>query len=471
MIKINIYALFSPDIRMYKCDSFTTVLTVFNYVVFVAVILGFFFSRKRLAMPFILFQFAQNIYFMSLTNALKDDCLANIFASFDSFAFSRLAQYFVGSVASENTKSFLSLYAQYDFLLYNMLDIIFYVTIFAAIFVVLANAYVSAVAFGRFVGGARRSLKEILVLFQFSIPLKFIEVAYYPLCFMLIGALFNTANVNAANIIVFILATILCVIYLFFSNTILTTYFSLYLRSDFLNRFGGLYSHLNFVNLRTIGRMVRQTGTEDYMLYRYVNMMRGHLTFAKIVGFFQAVLIVYTQNTDGFSTYVVLMIIQVLESSLFIFLKIKNENYFYTAFVDHFMIWMRIVLVVTQLILLVTSRNTSSLQFACVFLAVINLAFYLTVIAAIIAELIMDQSNDILWKIRHSKREKTSQKAEFVKLLQAEVVDLDGRTVERKVVRRLVAAKTGDTGALSKSEFNASKPNPETYGFVLNKYN
>lgn len=444
MININIYALFYPDVSMIKCTGLTTAFSVINFIVAMLVLLHFFLSRKRLALPILLFQFCQSIYFMSLTNSLKDDCLANVLASLDSFGFMRLASYFIGPLTTAYTGSFLTYYVLYDYLLYNLVDILFIGAVLCAIYVILANAYIFMITLRFFEGSVRRRVKTMLSQFSYAIPLKFIELAYYPACFFLMNALFNSAAVSGGDIAALIITALVIIGYLFFSNTILTTYFGLYLRTGFLKRFGSLYAHLNFVNLRTIGRMVRQGGPDDYMLYRYVNMTRGHLTLCKIFAFFKAVLIVYTQNTDGLGTYTVLMIIEIVHSVLFLFLKVKNGTFYYAPYIDHFQIWLHIITFLNCLILLVSSQNSSSVQFASIFLITVDVAFYLVILAGLVYEGWADQSGDILWKIRNSKREKNDKKNEFVKLLQAEVVDSDGRTADRKVVRRAVANRTAD---------------------------
>ena len=477
MIKINIQALFTPDIEMYKCDPFVQILTILNLVIMVLSMVFFFCSTKRLALPFILFQFTQNIYFMSLTNSLKDDCLANFLSSFDSFGFFRLANYFIAPVASTNTGSFLTLYTFFDFLLYNLLDILFYFLVLCVCYIILANSYITFVTSNYVPVKIRSSLKAIIWQFTFSIPLKFIELVYYPLVFTMMVGLFNSGLNQAADIIVFIVIGLFCIWYLFFSNTILTTYFGIYLRTSFLKSFGGLYAHLNFVDLRTIGKMIRQGGNDEYMLYRYINMVRGNLTFNKIFIFFQSMIIVYAQNTDGIWTYIVLICIIIFQTILFLFLKLKNNNFFYAAWIDHFYIWLQIVLFLNAFILLIMSTNPLSIQFSSIFLILIDMLFYTILLIGLVTELWKDQQNDILWKLRNNKKEKVEKKNEFIKLLGAEMMDLDGQIIDRKIAKKPVGVKDTGKSQTWKSQMKASEYKDtksglqqSNFGFVLNKY-
>lgn len=477
MIKIDIFTLYYPDVQMYKCNSFIISFTAINLFLMIFVLIGFLFSRKRLGMPFILFYYAQMLFFMSLTNALKDDCLANFLSTFDSYGFFRIANYLIGYVETSNNQSFLSLYIYYDFLLYNLFDIFFYSGIMVFFYISIGNIYIMAISFNYLEGSLRRRVKSIISLFTFSVPLKLFELMYFPLCFIMMMGFYNSSLGDAWNIIIFIVIVIICMSYLFFTNTILTNYFGVYLKTSYLTSFGALYSHLNFVDMRTIGKMIRQGKNDDYMLYRFINMIRADLTFRKIFSFFLAMLIVYLQNTNGVFVYIIIMCIIVLQTALFLVLKVKNSFYYYNGMCDQFYIWMQIILFLNALVLLIASQSPLSLQFSSIFLIFIDMLFYIVLLIGTIIEMIKNQDNDILWKIKNNKKEKIEKKNEFIKLLSAEVIDSTGKTADRKIVRKIVTGKQTDKSQIEKSKLGGStirenKTNRDQpqYNFIASKY-
>lgn len=467
------------SVTMFTCSGFYNFLTVFNFIVFNFALFTFLFSRKRLATPFTLFKFAQLMYVFCLFNSLKDDCLSHFFESFDSFFFFRIARYFVGDKTTEYRHSFLSRYNQYDNMMFNLFDIYFYALILSGLFFAILSAYVFLIITNNNNEEWTKKIRIVIDLFAYSIPIKMIEVSFLPMTIYTLVGLYNSAIGDAGNIVITIVLIFLTSCYLLLGIFLLSTYFSFYIKAPFLRKYGALYSHVNFINFAKIVKLLERDTKDDYQAYKYLNMQRNHLNFEKIMYFLISYVIVYSQRSDGLAGLLILMVIFIIFLALYILLRVKNETFFYNAFYDYPFFTVNSVVILNALLLAVCSQQNTSVQFTSVFLMIVNIGTYIYLLVAFCMEIWRSQDKDLLWKLKINRQDKINKKDEFIKLLQAEVVDEKGRATDRRAYTKktVVVERTQDEIRKSMiSRGNRGDQGPKNvskstnFDFVMKKY-
>lgn len=439
MTELDIASIFEDNVDMFNCKGFTTAWTVVNFIFSIFIIFTFMLSRKRLALPYIIFRHFQILFTFCLVNQMKDDCLSRFLESYDSFFFFRYVRYFIGSETSSMKHNFLNIYAMYDDLLSNLFDMYFYLIIFAAVFCLTVLVYLRMLVTSHNKKSLRR-VKFVLNLFSYGVPIKLLQLFFLPLSLIYVSALYNATELPAFDIVVMVIVMILTQGYAWASLFLLNTYFNFFFKSAYIQKFGALYIHTYFFNLKKLAQMVETDTIDDYSRYRMFNLVRNHLVFENVLYFYIAVSLVFFQGSNAIVTYIVIMIILLINTAIFLILRIKNDQFFYIPAHDILYLLSNAVLVVTLIVLMINSKSYSSLRFGAVFIMIINITAFFGLGLAYLHEFFTLQKSDLVWKLRIKKQDKINDREDYINLLKAEVVqnDLTASRSFKRVINRSV---------------------------------
>lgn len=440
MTELSIASIFSSRVDMFECQNFAKGWTIVNLVFCVFVIFTFMLSRKRLAIPYILFRHTQILYTLCLVNQMKDDCLSRFIESYDSFFFFRFVRYFIGSEISKFKHNFLNIYNGYDDMLSNLFDMYFYTIIFTMIFVLVVITYVRLLV-------AKKSksylkwVKFFVDLFSYSVLIKFFELFYYPLCLIYVSGLYNLSELKAFDILVLFIIILITQAYIWSSLFVLNTYFNFFFKSIYIRKFGALYIHTYFFDLKKLNMMVETDTIDKYSRYRVFNLVRNHLILEKVGYFWMAAVLVYFQYTDSVVSYVLMMVWLIIIQSIFYGLRSKNEKFFYMPAYDALYTLSNVTLVVTLIVLIINSRVYSSIRFGSIFIMIINITLFMGLMLYYIHEVFTLQKTDLVWKLKIKKQDKINDREDYVNLLRAENLHND-LTASRSFKRFSVKSAT-----------------------------
>ena len=331
-------------------------------------------------------------------------------------------------------------------MLFNIFDIYFYALILSGTFFATLSAYVFLMVTKNNNEEWTKKIRNAIDLFAYSIPIKVLELTFLPLSLYTITGLYNSTIGDAGNIVITVVLIFLTSGYLLLGIFLLSTYFSFYIKAPFLRKYGALYSHVNFINFAKIVKILERDSKDDYQAYKYLNMQRNHLNFEKIMYFMISYVIVYAQRSDGLAGLLILMIVFAIFFGLYVLLRVKNETFFYNAFYDYPFFTVNSVVILNALLLAVCSQQSTSVEFTSVFLMIVNLGTYAFLLVAFCMEILRSQDKDLLWKLKINRQDKINKKDEFIKLLQAEVVDEKGRAIDRRAYTKkaVVIERTQD---------------------------
>jgi hypothetical protein len=469
-----------PNVSMYTCTGFSDFLIYLNSIIFNIVLVFFMFSRKRLATPFMIFKFGQIVYIFSLFNSLKDDCLSTFYESFDSFFFFRISRFIIGPLQTTYFHSFFSRFNQYDNMVFNIFDVYFYALLLGGAFFLVLCSYIFLIVTNSNNEEWMKKIRVIIDLFAYSVPIKLLEITYFPLSLYLLIGLYNSTLGDAGNIIITVVLILVTSLYLLVGIFLLSTYFSFYIKAPFIRKYGALYSHTNFINFSKIVKLLEEKSKDNYQAYRYLNLQRNHLNFEKILYFMISYILTYSQRSDGFVGLLIFMFVMIIFLTLFIFLRVKNDHFFYNPVLDYPNFVITIVFILNGLLLAVCTKESTSVQFTSVFLMLVNIGAYIFLLVCFCYEIWRSQDKDLLWKLKINRQDKINKKDEFIKLLQAEVIDERCRAIDRRAVTKTtIKERTNEDirkSVMSRSNRPDQRPNEniqksQKFDFVMKKYN
>ena len=431
MTELNIADIFSEDVDMFSCRNFAKGWTIVNFICFCFILFTFTLSRKRLVLPYIIFRHIQILYTLCLVNQMKDECLSMFLESYDSFFFFRVVRYFIGPEETSFKHSFLHVYNAYDDMLSNLFDMYFYMIVFSVIFVIVILAYLQILVTTKNKGYLKRA-KYFVDLFSYSVPIKLFELFFYPLTLIYLSGLYNISKLSVFDGFVLFIVLLLVQFYMWSSLFVLNTYFNFYFKSIFIRKFGALYIHTYFFDLKKLAVMAETDTMDSYSKYRIFNLVRNHLILEKVFYYVMAVFIVYFQDSSGIVSYAMIMVSIVIGQAVFLLLQRKNGQFFYYGGYDNVYTVSNIVLVLTVMILMINSRVHNSIKFGAVFIMIINITLTMLMFMAYAHEFISLQTTDLVWKLKIRKQDKINDREDYVQMLRAEQLQQD-LTVSRSL--------------------------------------
>ncbi len=126
--------------------------------------------------------------------------------------------------------------------------------------------------------------------FTYQIPLKFLELIFFPVSYFLILSFYNITIGKAYDIIVMCILLILFLFYYFLTIYLMNTTFFTYIKPQFIKYYGSLYFHMNFINLDK--HLQQNDGLPLKKLILYT-VARNYINIKKWLNFIIAFIAIY----------------------------------------------------------------------------------------------------------------------------------------------------------------------------------